>query len=226
MNWSNYNIFYWNLLEKVVNSEFCSEHCVPINPSGNLKFTSLSSSRLDTKSNKLEIPLRIVWSSWRLIRQRTGSIYFSSHFFLYFPFSMKMEAFKTNKRIFAWLNIYPSSENPRPFIKCLRILNTALIILTEFLALVASALFIFKFVDRDLENCLYALFQVAALFSMIYMWIVAFCLRNSIADIFAQFQTFYDSSESISFRNSVPKNPIYSWHIFCRRRFDIDSVLD
>lgn len=105
-----------------------------------------------------------------------------------------MKAFEINRRIFALLNIYSVSENASFSKKCYRFSITGIIIATEFLALIASALFIVEFVDNDLENCLYAFFQVAALFSMIYMWMVAFCLRNKIFEIFSQFQQFYDLS--------------------------------
>ncbi|XP_055309198.1 uncharacterized protein LOC129573051, partial [Sitodiplosis mosellana] len=105
-------------------------------------------------------------------------------------------AFELNQQIFAWLCIYPATSSL--WVKRFNVSVTVVVLITELLAEIASALFIYEFVGSDFENCLYALFQVAALFSVIYMWLIAFILRETIYDIFTKFQQIYDSSNYFS----------------------------
>lgn len=105
-----------------------------------------------------------------------------------------MNFLEQNQYIFTWLSICQVKNESAKWKKHFRLIITSLIIITECLALLASSLFIYRFVESDLPNCLYALFQVAALFSAIYMWIVAFILRHRISKMFAKFQAVYQKS--------------------------------
>lgn len=107
-----------------------------------------------------------------------------------------------NRRIFIWLNICPVSHSevsnysfPK---KCLSVTIASTIVIVECLSLVASSMYIDRNLEleTDIENCMYAIFQLAALFSVIYMWTVGFFLRNTIAGIFEQFQKIYNKSNS------------------------------
>lgn len=119
----------------------------------------------------------------------------------------KMKALELTKHIFIVLSICPTSKDLRLLTKCLRIAIAITSMVTECMALIASVLFIVKYLENDVQNCLYAIFQVAALFSVIYMWIVAFILRNSISGIFLKFQR-------------IPVN-LSLFHLYRNRLFNI-----
>lgn len=121
---------------------------------------------------------------------------------VFFCFWHKMEPLDLNKRVFQCLNIYPVAKQLMNSTKYLHPLIAIGMIIIECAALMASILFIFFYLKSDIEKCLYALFQVAALFSVIYMWIVGYILRNTMVEIFTKFQKIYDSSirwQSIEF---------------------------
>lgn len=101
-----------------------------------------------------------------------------------------------NQRIFIWLNICPAPvESDWSFSKkCLSVTIASGIMTIECLSLLASSMYIDRYLETDIENCMYAIFQLAALFSVIYMWTVGFFLRNTIAGIFEQFQNIYNKS--------------------------------
>lgn len=109
-----------------------------------------------------------------------------------------MKSLELNKQIFAWLNICALPDESNNLMKRFRSSVAGGVIVTECLAGVASILFIKTFLSTDFENCLYATFQVAALFSVIYMWVIAFFLRDRINEIFSKFQSLYDSSKLFS----------------------------
>lgn len=114
-----------------------------------------------------------------------------------------MKVLDLNRRIFTWLNICPTVDDQSHVKKYLRGMIAGTIIVTECLAIVASFMFIHRFLETEIENCLYALFQVAALFSVIYMWTVGFILRNTIAEIFRMFQKIYDSSNHVDLSSLI-----------------------
>lgn len=108
-----------------------------------------------------------------------------------------MRALELTRDIFTILSICPDSKYLKLSSKCLKLVIVFTIIVTECLALIASVLFIVNHFEDNLQNCLYAVFQVAALFSVIYMWIVAFILRKTIFRIFSKFQQIYDTCKSL-----------------------------
>lgn len=73
-----------------------------------------------------------------------------------------------NRRVFAWLNIYPATEKVSFYDKCCWVACTFIVITSESLALISSVLYIYKYADSEFVNCLYALFQVAAV--SVYFW--------------------------------------------------------
>lgn len=103
-----------------------------------------------------------------------------------------MEALHYSKWIFTWLCICP--DNNDTIIYLIRIIVNIIIISTEFLALVASILFMLFNLSVDLKNSLYALFQVAALFCVLYMWVIGYNMRNRVAKIFSKYQKIIDKS--------------------------------
>lgn len=112
-----------------------------------------------------------------------------------------MKPLNQNKNVFTVLSLYPIASQHTYLSKYF--LLAVAVIIAECLALVASALFIYFNLKTEIENCLYALFQMAALISVIYMWIIAYVLQDSIVDIFTKFEWIYDSSKftHFAFRN-------------------------
>lgn len=110
----------------------------------------------------------------------------------------EMKALELNRHIFAWLCICPVTDTTNRIMVCYRAKLSGCMILIECVAGVVSALFIYKNVSIDLVNCLYATFQVAALFGVIYMWVIAFVLRNKIIEIFSELQQIHDTSKNFS----------------------------
>lgn len=82
--------------------------------------------------------------------------------------------------------------------KMLPVLVASAIIITEVLATIASTMFFYRNITTDIEHCLYALFQIVALVTVIYMWFVAYNLRSEFIQLFARFQQIYDTS-NVSF---------------------------
>lgn len=64
---------------------------------------------------------------------------------------------------------------------------------------ISSFVFIRTHFKTDLTSSLYAGLQSAGLTQSIYSLVAAFVLRKKIQDIFATFQTFYDSCKTVVF---------------------------
>lgn len=105
-----------------------------------------------------------------------------------------MQVMKYNKIIFSWLCLCPDGNESSILIRLSKILTCGGVLAIEFLTFISSILFIIYNLQVNIEACLYALFQVAALFSVLYMWVVAFILRNNVAETFWKFQKIHDLS--------------------------------
>lgn len=108
-----------------------------------------------------------------------------------------MKALELNRHIFAWLCICPDTS---PAVRRFRTWITGGIIVVECLAGFVSVLFFIKNLTTDFKNCIFAIFQVAALFGVVYMWFVGYMLREKINEIFSMFQQIYDLSEWFLFK--------------------------
>lgn len=73
-------------------------------------------------------------------------------------------------------------------------------------AVAASATFFAKFVSIDLEESLYALFQITAYSQVVYIYIMAFILRHKVTAIFGNLLKIYNTSKSWL--------PIFSRYLF------------
>lgn len=104
-----------------------------------------------------------------------------------------MEPLELNKHIFIWLNIYPIENDENKWSKYLYHLIYGVIVISIFVAFATSLVFILKNIETDIVNSLYALIQVAALFSGVYMCIVSFVQRNKIVEIFMKLQKIHDT---------------------------------
>lgn len=101
-----------------------------------------------------------------------------------------MKAFALHQRFFTWLCIKPS--------KSMNIFNVIFILIalsSQLLCFISSSIFIYEFISNDLENALFAVFQMVATASGFYTLIVVLTIRHSIVDVLKKFQEFCDTCE-------------------------------
>lgn len=105
-----------------------------------------------------------------------------------------MKLLKMNREYFIWLSLYPT-DRIEGRIKYLHFAFTTALLALESIMLFSSALYIYRNLDDSIENCLFALFQVFALFCVTYMWIVAYNIRGKLINIVNKFQDIFDKSK-------------------------------
>lgn len=106
-----------------------------------------------------------------------------------------MRAFEIHQRIFTCLYIHRLPDTEMIRLKKIRIFFLLALIFSLILGFLVSSIFLYKNFVVDLEEALYAVFQVAALVDAIYFLTSGYILRRKITKIFAMFQTLYDKSE-------------------------------
>lgn len=94
------------------------------------------------------------------------------------------------KNSFAQLSISPDPETPKQCARKIRL--SVLFLLIQLIALISSAAFFFNYIGDDVETSLYALIQIAAFSCSIYTLIVGIKRRQSIQQIFSEFQHIRD----------------------------------
>lgn len=103
-----------------------------------------------------------------------------------------MKPLLMNQRVLTWLCMLPMDEASTKTEKlgCIAFaIGVTLIIYSGFLA---SLIFFLKFVSSDLEESLYALFQVVGMFSTANAIVVAILMRHKIPSIFTNLSKIYD----------------------------------
>lgn len=108
----------------------------------------------------------------------------------------KMDPLVTNKKMLMWLCILPAQAQTNQNMKLLYIVTSFTLLTSCFLGLIASVAFMVKYLSTNLEDCLYALFQVSGDASALYMILIAFILRRQIAALFDQLSEIYCASKS------------------------------
>lgn len=111
---------------------------------------------------------------------------------------------ETNRKVFIWLCMCPADKSTdkkenRAHVICI-VIVTALI-LTFF---IASAVFFSKFASTDLEESLYALFQISATSGVMYLIAVAIIMRDKILNIFNKLSDIYEACKMFSLLNIIP----------------------
>lgn len=105
-----------------------------------------------------------------------------------------MKPLVTNKNVLTWLCILPAQEQTNKRMKLIYIAFTFTLSITCFCGLASSLAFMMEYLSTNLENCLYALFQVAADASAFYMVMVALFLRHKMAALFDNLSEIYNKS--------------------------------
>lgn len=97
-----------------------------------------------------------------------------------------------NQRVLTWLCVFPLDEVATMKENMTCIAFSIGVILTIFSGMTGSIVFFLKFVSTDLEESLYALFQIAALISTINAIVVVILLRHRIPGMFKNLTGIYE----------------------------------
>lgn len=112
-----------------------------------------------------------------------------------------MKVFSLHQNLFTWLCIKPN-EN-----RLFAILNkffTLVAFASQIICVISSAIFINTHIADDLEDALFAVFQMVATASGFYTLVIVLMIRYSIMAVLEKIQMFCDLSEfySINVRNN------------------------
>lgn len=110
-----------------------------------------------------------------------------------------MKVLTLNYHIFILMSIFPTSIDQHFSVKMRNKLFSLTVFLLVFGGLVFSMTFIKRFVVSDLENTLYALFQIAAFGCQVYLFIVGYKIGPKFAELYPKLQQIYDSSKVFYF---------------------------
>lgn len=91
--------------------------------------------------------------------------------------------------------ILPADENATRRERILHIVSTIAIISIELCAFISSLVFFLKNVSIDLEVSLYAMFQMIAIFGLLYMVVPGLIMQRKMAAMFQTLSKIYDESE-------------------------------
>lgn len=107
-----------------------------------------------------------------------------------------MVPLQTNRLVLKWLCIQPLDEGENQWKRLYHIIFTFIQLAMNVVMFAASVVFAWKNAYNELEDVLYALFQIAASFAIIYMWIVAFLLRHKISAFLGILSKVYDARKN------------------------------
>lgn len=105
-----------------------------------------------------------------------------------------MKAFATHQRLFKLMCIWPLADDSSLWKKILITVLGVTVVLSEVLGLLASLVFVAKYVTIDLEGSVKTVFQIAAYINTTYVMFIAFSRRQRIIKLIKKFQRIYDAS--------------------------------
>lgn len=103
---------------------------------------------------------------------------------------------KSHQRVWSWLCVYSTEEHINKRNKIARIVFTLLVLVAHVSLVVASFVFIIKFVSSDFKGSLHALFPLIALASTTYTVVYGVNSRQKIVDIFEILETIHYESKN------------------------------
>lgn len=112
--------------------------------------------------------------------------------------SMKMLPLPTNQRVLTWLCIRPMNTDENRWKKLFYIMFSITFVSMDLTGLFSSVAFFLINISTDLEESLYALFQISAFSGLTYMCIVAFLLRNEITAFLGTLSQIYDARKKLN----------------------------
>lgn len=102
---------------------------------------------------------------------------------------------KTNQHVLKWLCVCETDNTVSKWKKLAHISFTVLIFMSNIILIPTSIAYLLNFISVDLEQSLYALFQLSGMCGITYMMIVAFILRHEINDLFGTLTDIYHDCE-------------------------------
>lgn len=123
-----------------------------------------------------------------------------------------MKVFYIIQRVFTLLSILPSSTEIKWLTIVLYKLIICAIILIFLISDISSILYFKNHLKNDLENAIYALFQIAAISCSLHNLIGAIFLRQKIKEIIKRYQNILDSSKI-----SCIDPYIFDWFLYFQR---------
>lgn len=106
-----------------------------------------------------------------------------------------MKVFKLHQRRLTMLCIQ-SSDSSNSRAKIFNLIFMSVAFSSQLLCLISSSIYITEFIANDLENALFAVFEMVATASGLYTLIVVFTIREAIVTVLEKFQKFCDASKS------------------------------
>lgn len=107
-----------------------------------------------------------------------------------------MKPLAINRQVFEWLRVCSISTEWSTFRKLASIVLNLIVFLMNLSAVIASAIFILKFVTINLEECLFSLHHGIASLNALFALSIALLFRHKINDLFGRLDAIYDASKS------------------------------
>lgn len=131
----------------------------------------------------------------------------------------------TNQRVLTWLCIRPMNTDENRWKKLFYIMFSITFVSIDLTALFSSIAFFFINISIDLEESLYALFQISAFSGLTYMCIVAFLLRNEITVFLGTLSQIYDARKKLYISDNFFSEKksllnVISIEFRCKQRFN------
>lgn len=103
-----------------------------------------------------------------------------------------MKALETNRQVLIWLNVLPTDPATLERKKRAQQVFGPLVFFINCSGFAVDiAVLVISFSEHDLETFLFGLFQTIATINTLYMIIVAFILRDKLANFFAKLTNIY-----------------------------------
>lgn len=130
-----------------------------------------------------------------------------------------MEPLKTSRRLLTWLYVVPVEKSSSNWKKwaCLMVGVGAYVATMSFLA--SSMAFFMKFVSIDLEQSLYALFQIGGFSNSAYVITLAYFSHRKIVAIFDNLSAIYNARKNLINYSHFPQFSIIFPVWIRRKRF-------
>lgn len=103
-----------------------------------------------------------------------------------------------NKKVFTWFGICPLDGRSPQRTKSYRYIVIFLFYFGMTCMFLSSVTYFAKHVSNDLENALYALFEIVGIFNSLFSVTVGIFLNKKIAEIFKNYEQFYAESEYLN----------------------------
>lgn len=108
-----------------------------------------------------------------------------------------MKVLVTTQRVLSWISLCSAEEPTNKWWKLVFKIFPVVLLAANVTGFAASAAFFIKFIAVDLEESLYAVYQLSGHLGMFNMIIVSIILHKEIAGIFESLQRIYNESKSV-----------------------------